>query len=530
MTAPATAPGAASWAPAANPWAIALVVTLAAFMEVLDTTIVNVSLPYIAGSMSVSNDQSTWTLTSYLVANGIVLPISGWLSSLIGRKRYFLLCIGAFTLFSFLCGSATSLSELIVFRLLQGFFGGGLQPSQQAIILDTFPPAQRGRAFGVVAMAIIVAPVLGPTLGGWLTDHYNWRWIFFINVPIGLITLLGVARLVEDPPWLAALERTRARRGIDYIGLGLIMLGFGALQVFMDRGEDADWFGSPFIVLMAGLAASSLIAASVWLWQAKAPVVKLRVLKDRNFAIGCLMIFATGLVLYASAVIVPLLAQTVLGYTSFLAGLLLAPGAALVIATIPIVIALMARVETRLIIAFGFFTLGAALIFSRALAPDIDFTTLLAMRSAQSFGLAFLFVPISTITFVTLPAADNADGTALFTMFRNLAGSIGIAAATALITERAQVHQAFLAPHLTALDAPFTALLNQRTASLLGQGMAPSSVHQQALGMIEQTLHTQASILGYIDVFGYAALAAFMVVPFAFLLRPGRGSAPGAIH
>ncbi len=512
-----------------NPWLIALVVTLATFMEVLDTTIVNVSLPYIAGSMSASNDQSTWTLTSYLVANGIVLPISGWLSAQFGRKRYFLVCIAAFTLFSFLCGSATSLSALIVFRLLQGFFGGGLQPSQQSIILDTFPPAERGRAFGIVAMAIIVAPVLGPTLGGWLTDHYSWRWIFFLNVPIGIVTLAGVALLVEDPPYLAALEAERRRAGIDYLGLSLIVLGFGALQVFMDRGEQEDWLGSPFIRLMGLSALVGLAGAAVWLWRARAPVVKLKTLRDRNFAIGCLMIFATGLVLYASAVVVPLLAQTVLGYTSFLAGLLLAPGALLVIATIPLVIALMARVQTRLIIAFGFAALGLALFYSWRVVPDIDFSTLLLMRTAQSFGLAFLFVPISTITFATLPVAEQADGTALFTMFRNLAGSIGISAATSLVTERSQAHQAHLVPHLTPLDPGFTATLAQVSAFFRSHGFTARAAADQAAGWALQALETQSSILAYADVFAIAGAVSLLIVPLCFLLDRSKGSAAGGL-
>jgi DHA2 family multidrug resistance protein len=514
----------------ANPWLIALVVTLATFMEVLDTTIVNVSLPYIAGSMSASNDQSTWTLTSYLVANGIVLPISGWLSALFGRKRYFLICIAAFTLFSFLCGSATSLSGLILFRLLQGFFGGGLQPSQQAIILDTFPPALRGRAFGIVAMAIIVAPVLGPTLGGWLTDHYSWRWIFFLNVPIGVITLIGVGLLVEDPPYLAALERERRQAGIDYLGLSLIVLGFGCLQVFMDRGEQDDWLASPFIRIMGLGALIGLGGAALWLWQAKAPVVRLQTLRDRNFALGCLMIFATGLVLYASAVMVPLLAQTILGYTSFLAGLLLAPGAFLVILTIPFVIALMARIETRLIIAFGFAALGGALFYSWRVVPGIDFGTLLLMRTAQSFGLAFLFVPISTVTFATLPVAEQADGTALFTMFRNLAGSIGISAATSLITERSAVHQAHLVPHLTPLDPAFTSTLGQVSHFFRDHGMVAAAADKQALGWMLSALETQSSVLAYADVFLLAGAASLLIVPFCFLLDRTKGSGGGLPH
>ena len=297
------------WKPKHNPWAIAIVVTLAAFMEILDTTIVNVALPHIAGSLSASNDEATWVLTSYLVANGIVLTISGWLSAVIGRKRYFLICLAMFTVCSLLCGIANSLPQLIVFRLLQGFFGGGLQPGQQSIILDTFPPEKRGGAFGVTAIATVVAPVLGPTLGGFITDNYNWRWIFFANLPVGLIAVFFVSVLVEDPPW-----RTRISRRIDYIGLALITLGIGCLQVMLDRGEDLDWFGSPFIRIMAILAILGILGAIGWLLIAKKPIVDLDVFKDKNFAMGCVCIGATGAVLYAGAVVIPLFTQSIIGY------------------------------------------------------------------------------------------------------------------------------------------------------------------------------------------------------------------------
>jgi len=290
--------GKREWKSSHNPWLVAVVVTLGAFMEVLDTTIVNVSLPHIAGNLAVGYDEATWALTSYLLANGIVLTISGWLSSVFGRKRYFLLCIAGFTACSFLCGASTSLPELIIFRLLQGFFGGGLQPNQQSIILDTFAPSQRGKAFAITAIATIVAPVLGPTLGGFLTDTYSWRWVFFINVPIGAATFFAVQALVEDPPWAKARPA-----GVDYIGLSLITIGLGCLEVVADRGEDDDWFGSPFIVTMFILALLGIAGAVAWLLVAKKPVVNIRVMADRNFALGCLMIAAMASVLYASAVV-----------------------------------------------------------------------------------------------------------------------------------------------------------------------------------------------------------------------------------
>ncbi len=514
------------WKPRANPWLIALVVTMAAFMEILDTTIVNVALPHIAGSMSASNDESTWTLTSYLVANSIVLPISGWLSNVIGRKRYFLICIGMFTLCSLLCGIAGSLWQLILFRLLQGFFGGGLQPSQQAIILDTFPPAKRGQAFALTAVATIVAPVLGPTLGGLITDNASWRWIFLINVPVGMLTFFAVTALVEDPPWANKLSK-----GVDYIGLALITIGIGAMQIVLDRGEDEDWFGSRFIVLFTALAAIGLIGAVVWLLYAEKPVVNLRVMKDRNFALACVMIFAMAAVLYSSAVVIPQLAQTVLGYTATLAGYILSPGAIVVCLAIPIVGKIVPRVPTRYVIGFGFTVMGCALLYSNTITPDINFFTLSLMRAAQTVGLAFLFVPISIIAYATLPKEQNGDAAALFTMFRNIAGSIGISLATAMVTERTQVRTAHLVTHLTPFDQPYLDLVQRNKDALISMGHDKADAATRAVGMVYQTLRTQASVLAYSDVFLYCAVLAFLIVPLTFLfsnIKAGGGGAPPA--
>jgi DHA2 family multidrug resistance protein len=506
------------WRPRANPWLIAVVVTLAAFMEILDTTIVNVALPHIAGSMSASNDESTWTLTSYLVANGIVLPISAWLGNVFGRKRYFLICIAAFTGCSFLCGIATSLWQLILFRLLQGFFGGGLQPNQQSIILDTFPPSMRGRAFSLTAVATIVAPVLGPTLGGLITDNFSWRWIFFINLPVGVFACFAVAALVEDPPWA-----NQERKAIDYIGLGLIALGLGSLQIMLDRGEDADWFSSGFIRIFAALAATGLIGAVLWLLHTDTPVVNLRVMKDRNFAVGCLMISAMGGILYASAVVIPQFAQVVLGYTATLAGYILSPGALLVCFFIPVIGRLLPLVQTRILICVGFLCLGAALLYAQRLTPDIDFRTLVLIRMAQTLGLAFLFVPISVIAFATLPKEQNADAAALNTMFRNISGSIGIAIATSLITQRTQVRMAYLASHLTPLDQAYNDTLQRTADTLVSLGHAPTQAMQTATGMLYQTLRTQASVLAYSDIFMFCAAVAFLVAPLAWLFTGSKG-------
>jgi len=512
------------WQPRHNPWAIAIVVTLAAFMEILDTTIVNVALPHIAGSLSASNDEATWALTSYLVANGIVLTISGWLSAVIGRKRYFLICLSMFTVCSILCGIANSLSQLIVFRLLQGFFGGGLQPGQQSIILDTFPPEKRGAAFGVTAIATVVAPVLGPTLGGYITDTYNWRWIFFANLPVGIIAVFFVWVLVEDPPWHAKISRH-----VDFIGLSLITLGIGCLQVMMDRGEDLDWLGSPFIRIMAVLAILGILGAIGWLLIAEKPIVDLHVFKDKNFAMGSVCIGATGAVLYAGAVVIPLFTQSILGYTATWAGLILSPGGIAVILLIPVIGQLMRAIQTRIVIAVGFFIMGCAFAYSSRLALNIDFKTLVMMRSAQTAGLAFLFVPISTIAYMTLPRELSGDATALFTMFRNVFGSIGISISNAMITERTQVHQSYLGRWAGPFHQPFNELIARSERTLTAMGRAANAVHDIAVGQAYQAFRVQAAVLAYSDVFLLAAVVAFAVVPFCFLLSGTKGGG-GAVH
>jgi DHA2 family multidrug resistance protein len=517
--------GSQQWKPSHNRWAVAVVVTFAAFMEILDTTIVNVALPHIAGGLSSSFDEATWTLTSYLVANGIVLTISGWLGTVFGRKRYFLICFAMFTVCSLLCGIATSLRQLVIFRLLQGFFGGGLQPTQQAIILDTFPPERRAAAFGVTAIATIVAPVLGPTLGGYITDTFNWRWVFLINVPVGIAAVFFASILVEDPPWLK-----RHSEHIDYVGLFLIALGLGCLQIMLDRGEDADWFGSQFIQLMAVLAALGIVGAIGWLLIEKKPVVNLNVFKDKNFSLGCLFIAATGGTLYAGAVVIPQFAQSVIGYTATWAGLILSPGGIVVILLIPIVGGLMKIAQTRFVIGTGFFIMGCAFFYSSQLTPDIDFKTLVIMRAAQTAGLAFLFVPISTVAFVTIPRELNGDATALYTMLRNVFGSVGISLASAAIIERTQVHQSYLAQWATPLHQAFNELVTAYQRALIAMGHAASAAHEMALGRVYQVYQRQAEILAYSDVFYYVSLVAFSVVPLCFLLSNVKGSGGGAAH
>jgi MFS transporter, DHA2 family, multidrug resistance protein len=514
------------WKPAGNPWLIAIAVTLAAFMEVLDTTIVNVALPHIAGTMSVSYDEATWALTSYLVANGIVLPISAFLARKLGRKRYFLICIIAFTVCSLLCGLSNNLYELILFRVLQGFFGGGLQPSQQSIILDTFPPEQRSRAFSITAIAIVVAPILGPTLGGWITDNLTWRWVFLINVPVGILTTFAVISLVEDPPW----EKQSERATTDFIGIGLIALGLGSLQMVLDRGEDADWFSSNFIRTFAILATIGISSAIAWLLYTRKPVVNLRVFADRNFLLGSMTIAAFAAILYASAIMIPQLAQQHLGYTATLSGLVLSPGAICIVFLIPVITRVMPYVQTRHILTVGFVLLGCAMYYSRNIAPDIDFRHLVILRSAQSIAIGFLFVPTSTLTYLTLDKRLQADGAALFTMFRNVAGSIGISLSTAQITSRTQVHMAYLSAHTSTSDPAFIESVARAAAAVKAYGLQAGDSTQIALGYLYQSMIGQATLLAYLDVFAGCSLIAFLFVPFTFFFSPAKAAGGAGGH
>lgn len=518
------------WKPSHNPWLIALVVTAAAFMEVLDTTIVNVALPHIAGSLSAGQDESTWVLTSYLVANGIVLPVSGWLSTTIGRKRYFITCILAFTACSLLCGIATSLSELIIFRIMQGFFGGGLQPVQQAILIDVFPPAKRGNAFALTAIATVVAPAIGPTLGGWLTDNISWRWIFLINLPVGIAAGFAALKLVEDPPSARGTLGSGRHVPVDYVGLGLIALGFGCLQIWLDKGEQYDWLDSRFVQVFATLSAIGLGGAVAWLLSRRKPLVDLRLLGERNFGIGNLLIFLVGMVLYGCAVLIPQFAQQNLGYTATWAGLALSPGAVVVILLTPFVAFAMGKLNGRTLIVIGFASITLAMLYSSLLVPQIDFKTLVLMRSAQVVGLAFLFAPISASATAGLRPQDSNSGAALLTMSRNVGGSIGISIATSLVTTRTQIDMAHLSQHLSPFDQPYNELLARATRTIEAIGQAAAQAQQQAMGSIYKTLLNQAGVMAYGDVFQLFAIGGAFATCAALFLKPGNGKSAAGSH
>jgi DHA2 family multidrug resistance protein len=503
-----------------NLWLIAIVVTMGAFMEVLDTTIVNVALPHIAGSLAISNDESTWSLTTYLVANAIVLTISGNLSMRLGQKNYFLISVAGFTVASLLCGISTNFLELLVFRAVQGFFGGGLQPTQQAIILDTFPPEKRQTAFSITAIATIVAPALGPVVGGYLTDQYSWHWIFLVNIPIGIGTFFGVMHLVEESPE----SKRRAKRAppFDYWGVVFITMALGCLDVATDRGEDLNWLGSNTIRTLYGVSLVGFVVGIVYLLNARNPVVNLRVFRDRNFALGTVAIGVMGFVLYASAVIIPQFAQTVLSYTATWAGFVLAPGALLLIAFIPVVGRIMKFVPLKYVIAAGGLALSGALFFSDNLVPNLDFFHLWIFRSAQTAALALLFVPISTAAYVTLPEGEHGDGAALFTMSRNVVGGIGISVSTALITNHEQIRQHYLAEHLDPTNQPYNVLLQNLQGAAMSLGHAAQMAKQMAPGEVFQILQTQSAVLAYNDTFIITGVLALLLVPLGLFMSGGK--------
>jgi MFS transporter, DHA2 family, multidrug resistance protein len=503
-----------------------MTVTLATFMEVLDTSIANVALPHIAGSLSASVDESTWVLTSYLVSNAIVLPMSAWLSTRIGRKRFYMTCVALFTLSSFLCGLAPSLAILIAFRVLQGAGGGGLQPSEQSILADTFAPEQRGMAFAIYGMAIVAAPALGPTLGGWITDNYNWRWIFFINIPVGLLSLFLTNRMIQDPPHLVRERQLVRRQGtrIDFIGLALLALTFGPLQVVLDKGEEDNWFQSHFIVAFAAIAAAALVIGVIWELCHKHPIVNLRLFANRNFAVSSILMFALGFMLYATTVLLPEFVQLLMGYTAELAGTALSPGALLIMALMPLVGFLIARLDARWIVAFGFLVLSASLFHMTGIDLQISWWNAMMLRTYQSLALAFLFVPINTVAYVGTKPEQSTQVSGLMNLMRNIGASAGISLTGAMVTERAQFHQAQLAQSVTSYNPQMQTTLQNLAGRLGPAGLStPDAIHQ-AYGRIYAGLQAQAQTCAYIDAFWVLGVLALCAVPLVFwLARPEPG-------
>jgi DHA2 family multidrug resistance protein len=501
-----------------NPWIIALTVMLATFMEVLDTSVANVALPHIAGSLSASVDEATWVLTSYLVSNAIILPMNAWFSTLMGRKRFYMLCVGIFTVSSLLCGMAPSLFMLIVFRVIQGAGGGALQPVSQAILVESFPREKQGMAMAVYGMGVVFAPVIGPTLGGWITDNFSWRWIFFINLPVGILSLLLTSALITDPPYLI---RKGLKDGlkIDYAGLGFLAVGLGSLEIVLDKGQREDWFGSSFIVQFSVIAVACLVALVFWELSRKEPVIDFRILKNRNFAVATITMFLLGFVLYSSTTLLPLLLQTLMGYTALLAGLVLSPGGLVVCACLPLVGVLLRKFEARWLVIVGVVMCSLGLLQMAGFNLYIDYDTALKARIVQSIGLAFLFVPINTMAFYFVPKERTNYATGLVNLARNIGGSSGIATATTLLARRAQYHQQVLISHLTPGSPTYRAALAHAAGYLHIRGAGAPEAAQQAHGLIYGSVVRQASMLAYSDAFWVMGMLFLTIVPFMFLMK-----------
>src|SRR5580698_797479 len=497
-----------AWRPAVNPWIIALAVTLATFMEVLDTSIANVALPHIAGSLSAGQDESTWVLTSYLVSNAIVLPLSGWLSSIMS-------CVALFTISSFLCGLAPNLATLIICRVLQGAGGGGLQPSEQAILADTFPPAKRGMAFAVYGIAVVTAPAIGPTLGGWITDNFTWRWIFFINIPVGIISLLLTSRLIQDPPFLK--RRKLSETTIDYVGLGFVALGLGALQIVLDKGQRDDWFESHFIDTLSIIAAVSLVFVVIWEWRHKDPIIDLHLFRDRTFGISNLLMFMLGFALLGSTLLLPQFSQTLLGYTAEQAGLALMPGGFTIILLLPLVGFLLSRYTPRWLLLLGLVILSASLFHMTGFNLEMDFKSVANARMIQAAGMAFLFVPINTAAYAFLPRDKNNAASGLMNLARNIGGSVGISVVTTMLDRRTQLHLNNLAGNLNSGSAAFQSMVQGASRAMIAHGASAAQATQQAYALVQGTVERQATMLAYLDCFWFLAVAIMAMIPMVFL-------------
>ncbi len=493
-------------------------------MEVLDTSIANVALPHIAGGMSASEDEATWVLTSYLVSNAIILPLSGWFSLLMGRKRFYMTCVALFTLSSFLCGIAPALGLLVFFRVLQGVGGGGLQPSEQAILADTFLPQQRGMAFAIYGIAVVTAPAIGPTLGGWITDNFSWRWIFFINIPVGMLSLFLTSFMLEDPPYFIKerAQKLKSKLQIDYWGIIFIALGLGFLQILLDKGERDDWWASEFIRICGMISLAGLLLAVYWELKHKDPVVDLSLLKDRNFGVSAFLMFMVGVVLLGSTVLIPQYLQLVMGYSATQAGMALSPGGLLVMGMLPFVGLLLSKVEARFLIAVGLAITSLALIHMTNFDVYMNFKYAVIARCFQAAGLAFLFVPINTAAYAFVPPTKNNAASGLINLARNVGGSLGISVVTTILARRSQFHQQRLTEHTTALNAPFNEAV-RAASGVFGGGSAGNGPY----ALIMRTLQRQAETLAYIDCFWLLGIAFGILVPLAFFMKkskPGRAA------
>jgi DHA2 family multidrug resistance protein len=517
----------AVWKPRHNPWLIALTVTLATFMEVLDTSIANVALPHMAGTLGASQEEATWVLTSYLVSSAIVLPISGWLSNRFGRKRFYMTCVALFTICSLLCGLAQTLPMLIIARILQGAGGGGLAPSEQAILADTFSIEKRGQAFAVYGMAVVVAPAIGPTLGGWITDNFNWHWIFFINLPVGLLSLYLSNRMVEDPPEMEIRRKQAHKEKVDFFGLGLVAIGVGFLEFTLDKGQEKDWFGSQMIVTCAILAAVTLITFVIWEWNHSHPIVDLRLLKNRNFGTAVFLQLILGMVLFGSTVLIPQYLQSLLGYTAERAGMVLSPAGFVMMLMMAVAGRTLGKFDPRLMVAMGYAATAAGIYNLTNLDLNTAFGTVTIWRMLQVVGLPFVFIPISTLNYVGVPADKTNQISSLSNFARNLGGSMGTALLTTFIFRSSQVHQVTLAANVIPGSVPYRNYMSRITSILVSQGISAATASQMALGQAYQEMQRQASMLSYKSAFFILSVTIAALVPLPFVMRlPQKNAKP----
>jgi DHA2 family multidrug resistance protein len=517
------------WKPSHNPWLVALTVTLATFMEVLDTSIANVALPHMAGSLGASQDEATWVLTSYLVASAIVLPISGWLATRFGRKRFYMTCVVIFTVCSLLCGLAQTLPFLILARVLQGLGGGGLAPSEQAILADSFPVAKRGQAFAVYGMAVVVAPAIGPTLGGWITDNFNWHWIFFINIPFGLLSLFLSNRMVEDPPYLKAQRAkiSHEKTKVDFTGLGLVAVGVGCLEFVLDKGQEKDWFGDRMITGFFIVAICLLVYFVFWEWRHPDPIVDLKLLKNRNFGTAVFLQFILGIVLFSTTVLIPQFLQVLLGYTAERSGMVLSPGGLMMMVLMPVAGVLVAKMDARLLVSMGYAVTAVMLFNLTHLDLNVSFGQITLWRALQVVGLPFIFIPISTLNYVGVPRDKNNQISSFSNFARNIGGSMGTALLTTFLTRTAQTHQTALASN-TGSTMAYNSYIDQTKAALMALGQGADQAKQAAIGHAYTQMLQQASMLSYMNAFWVLSVIIACLVPLPFIMRkpPARAKAP----
>lgn len=513
-----------TWKPRANPWVIAITVTLATFMEALDSSIANVAMGHIGGSLSASRDEATWVLTSYLVANAVVLPISGWIANRIGRKRFYMTCVLLFTTASLLCGLAPTLGVLVFCRVLQGAAGGGLQPSEQSILADTFPPQKRSMAFAVYGMAVVLAPVLGPTVGGWIVDNYSWRWIFFINIPVGILSLYLTNRVVEDPPYLAAIRKRK--EGIDYWGLGLLVVSIGALQVMLDKGQEDDWFSSRFITTCFVVSAIGLV---IFVWrqlQVEHPILDLRLFARRNVGTTMFVMFMVGVSLYSSTVLIPQFLQEIMGYSAEQAGMAVSSGGIALMVLFPVAGFLAPKFDPRWLVAVGFTITTFGLYRMTDVNLNIPFHIAVSWRVVIALGLPFLFIPINTLCYAGIPQEKYNEVSGMSALMRNLGGSVGISFVTTLLARFTQKHSAMLNAHTVDGNGPFEAIRNGLTRAWMHSGVSRPEAVGRAGAQIYGMAQIQARLLSYVDVIWIMVALTAILIPLPFLMRRPAKAAP----